>query len=341
MYHTDTFMRLVLKLDYNLLFIIFEKLPPYLQMILIMSCKDMKNTFFKYFTQKKIIKTWHYNYLYTPFQILNIIEDIISSGDFNRCKKLSLSLAYHNLLDILKWAHEYGINYDTRTGEYLAQIGNLEILEWAYEALKWGHESVWVEDICSSAAFGGHKNIIQWARNKKPPFHWDEETFSNAAANGDLNNIIWLAENGCPYSNTIGNPWNICDSAANCGKLHVLEWLFQNGIISSRETCCFAARAGHLNIVEWLCKPNDGREPIPCDKYIAASAAHGGHLNILEWVYENDYPWDTSVSNNAGGAGKLNVLIWLHEHNCPLDKETCILYSRPYKNIIEWLNQLE
>ena len=50
--------------------------------------------------------------------------------------------------------------------------------------------------ICLCAAWSGHLQVLQWARENGCP--WDEDTCSGAAHNGHLEVLRWARANGCP-----------------------------------------------------------------------------------------------------------------------------------------------
>ncbi len=49
---------------------------------------------------------------------------------------------------------------------------------------------------CTSAAFGGHLEVLQWARGQGSP--WNAQTCANAAHNGHLEMLQWARSQGCP-----------------------------------------------------------------------------------------------------------------------------------------------
>ena len=49
----------------------------------------------------------------------------------------------------------------------------------------------------ADAAFGGHLEVLKWARENDCP--WDEETCAGAAAHGHLEVLKWARANGCPW----------------------------------------------------------------------------------------------------------------------------------------------
>ena len=64
----------------------------------------------------------------------------------------------------------------------------------------------------SGAAWGGHLEVLQWARANGCP--WDERTCKRAAEGGHLKLLQWAISNGCPY-----NKENLLRFE------HVKEWL--------------------------------------------------------------------------------------------------------------------
>ena len=50
---------------------------------------------------------------------------------------------------------------------------------------------------CSSAAQGGHLEVLKWLRRKGCP--WNERTCLRAAVHGHLDVLRWAIDNGCPY----------------------------------------------------------------------------------------------------------------------------------------------
>ena len=51
--------------------------------------------------------------------------------------------------------------------------------------------------ICAFAAFGGHVDVLDWARDRGCP--WDEETCASAAEGGHLDVLRWARAKGCPW----------------------------------------------------------------------------------------------------------------------------------------------
>jgi hypothetical protein len=99
--------------------------------------------------------------------------------------------------------------------------------------------------ICLCAAWGGHLQVLQWARENDCP--WDEKTCKEAAKGGHLEVLKWAHENGCPWDE------NTCWAAAKGGHLETLKWARENGCPWNIETVRLNATNGsHLEMMKWL-----------------------------------------------------------------------------------------
>ena len=52
---------------------------------------------------------------------------------------------------------------------------------------------------------------------------WNSETFEYAALHGNLDNMKWLFENGCPWID------DTCLAASNNKHLDLLDWMIESG----------------------------------------------------------------------------------------------------------------
>ena len=78
-------------------------------------------------------------------------------------------------------------------------------------------------NICSGAAFGGHLNLLKWARENG--CDWDSLTCTAAACNGHMDILKWARENGCDWNS------DACAYAALNGHLEVLKWAREHGLL--------------------------------------------------------------------------------------------------------------
>ena len=74
-----------------------------------------------------------------------------------------------------------------------AMVGDLE----AFKAMRLAENFPWDVLTCAYAAWGGHLEVLKWARENGCP--WNRRTCSYAAAGGHLEMLQWARENGCPW----------------------------------------------------------------------------------------------------------------------------------------------
>ncbi|PRP88967.1 hypothetical protein PROFUN_02245 [Planoprotostelium fungivorum] len=75
--------------------------------------------------------------------------------------------------------------------------------------------------VCPNAAYGGHREVIQWASENG--IKCTSETFRSAAAGGHIELMAWLKEINCPWDEEVSV------FPAYLGRLDVLQWLLDNG----------------------------------------------------------------------------------------------------------------
>lgn len=106
--------------------------------------------------------------------------------------------------------------------KYCASQGYVSILEWWKQQFfttteqKYSKRYIWHLDVCGTAAYHGHKDVITWAMN-----------------------------NGCEFTLTV------CEKAAAGGHLDLLQWARNQNMPWSANTCQAASAAGHLEVLKW------------------------------------------------------------------------------------------
>lgn len=111
--------------------------------------------------------------------------------------------------------------------------------------------------------------------------NWDTETCTGPARAGKISTLVWLREEGCPWSAPV-----CATAAASNGRLAVLEWLREREKEEcpwNEDVCEAAAGYGDLAVLQWL------REEVECpwDGRSCAVAVENGHLDVLVYIYEN------------------------------------------------------
>ena len=208
---------------------------------------------------------------------------------------------------LLAWAKENGCPWEARVCMLAAWGGHLEVLRWAREQ----HHCPWDARTCASSAYGGQLEVLRWSREHG--CEWNAGTCEMAAFGGHLDVLMWAREHHCE--------WDVatCNAAAQGGHLEVLKWARENHCQWDWQTCAIAAQLGHLEILKWVLEHGCPWGP---GGTLCAYAALGGKLEVLRWLREQDYPWGTWSCASAAQGGHLESLKWLREHDCPWDANT-------------------
>ena len=143
----------------------------------------------------------------------------------------------------------------------------------------------------------------------------------------------------------------------------MLQYLLDNGCISSNETVRIAAENGHLEVLQYLVENTEYHWDIS----VSTSAAYEGHLHVLQYIRgytksshifdnnddndlkriqrrKNPCMWDETTCAFAAQAGQLHILQWMRslpkEERCPWDVRTCITSAyMGHLHILQWVLQ--
>ena len=110
---------------------------------------------------------------------------------------------------------------DRRTVRAAARWGRLGVLQWL---LVEGYD-IWNEDICWSAAQGGHLHVLKWAREHGCP--WGIDLCAEAADNGHLDVLEWARAHGCPWDGETRR-YAQSYSQMNQGAPELLAWVISH-----------------------------------------------------------------------------------------------------------------
>ena len=198
--------------------------------------------------------------------------------------------------------------------------------------------------IMNAAAFSGHLGALKYwkERTRTKESLFDEQTCAFAAYGGHLEVLVWLRENNCPWNEAT------CRCAAWGGHLDVLKYAHEKGCPWDARTCMVvAARGGHLEVLKNLHEKGCYWDASTCSE-----AAEGGHLEVLKYAHEKGSPWDEWTCSEAAKGGHLEVLKYARLHGCPFDKRTCMTAARKgqedmkrkhnvgHQEVIEYLEKL-
>lgn len=143
------------------------------------------------------------------------------------------------------------------------------------------------------------ETVMQWFLNQG--CFPSKDLLSDAASTGNLKILEVCRRNGVELSNLL------MSTAAQNGRVDVLEWLYENEELEEGlEECMLvdfsaemACVSGYLGVVKWMhskgCIWNNYR--------CARAAATGGHLELLKWLRWEDWEFDDSLGRTLVGCG--------------------------------------
>lgn len=170
---------------------------------------------------------------------IRVLQYIVDSGcvvdEAEEC-----AAAYAGNLDCLKFVYDTyrRDQLDLPKGPKLCGVaaakGNLEVLKFAHEN---GYEfDVWT---CAEAAANGHLSCLKFAHETGCP--WDVKTMHGAAVKGHLDCLAYACERGCSwYPFFLGTTADV----AAAGQLECLKYLHEHGCLWHKKTLCRALRNG-------------------------------------------------------------------------------------------------
>lgn len=234
------------------------------------------------------------------------------------------------------------IQQDNSFDEFLkaCEYGNLEMVEFFIaqcgpETEKYSHYGI------TRAAGRGQLQVIQCMIYKHNCNKVDilQSTMNIAAANGQLNILIWFHENmpEISYDNVA------FDNAAKGRHYNVLEWLTANRHDARpRFAMDWVAETGDIEMLNWL---HRNRPDVLCTENAIKFAIHAGHLDVVIWLYTNR-PEICTLTNNAmswaANDGRFDILVWLHKNRPELKCYPATLVwaaTKGHLDIVIWLSE--
>ena len=92
-------------------------------------------------------------------------------------------------LNGIKWKNKYNFEFTTKTQDYAAGFGHLEVVKW----LHYNHFEGFTTDAINGAAYFGHLEVVKWIyRNKKEAYA--ENAIENAEVSGHLEVVKFLKD---------------------------------------------------------------------------------------------------------------------------------------------------
>lgn len=209
-------------------------------------------------------------------------------------------------VEVLEWARNKGFEF-TKDHFFVAAVrGQTCILKWAGERnlLEW-----YTTGIIMTAAEWGHLPIFEWclATRRAIPV----QAGLVAAREGQLEVLIYMRER-----NLLGVHSDLWYHASNCGRIEVLDWLYNNRfqLLDRSYVLSPGVRMDRRNVLEWA-----REHGISWNESSCADAAFCGNLSLLQWLRENGCPWNVRVMIYAERKGHEHVVDWAIENGCPLE----------------------
>ena len=163
---------------------------------------------------------------------------------------------------------------------------------------------------CNSAAYNGDVNLMILIHENGCP--WDEETCAHAADGGHLDCLVYLHEHGCPWDE------RVCRYSVEMGHMNCLVYAYENGCPCTEETSEAAVDRGEIEYLVYL-----HEKGCPWYEETCVSAAEGGHLDCLAYANKHGCSWDEDTCKAAAYNGNLLCLMYANVNGCPWDADTC------------------
>jgi hypothetical protein len=160
--------------------------------------KLQKNQFVNYYLEEYARDRYPIPQLYITFENIELfivtdhLEMIKQIKMDKRQQRIFCHLsAKYGKLDLLKYAHEQGYDWDENTSSNAVEHGHLDCLKYLHE-----QGCPWDEGTCSDTALNGHLDCLQYAHEHGCP--WDKWTCAYAARKGHLECLQYAIKYKCP-----------------------------------------------------------------------------------------------------------------------------------------------
>jgi len=251
------------------------------------------------------------------------------------------AIVSHGSVALIAWAVDVArCPLDSSIPDQAARHGCVPVLEWAAK-----RGCVFDSRAAALAAAGGHDGALGWLLARGCPV--DSRAAAAAAERGHMPSLHLLCQadlSGCWDSKA-------CRAAARAGRVDVLGWLAERGLlVPDRWALEAAAGGGHLRALEFVrdaLEATDGHAP-RIGEGVGAAAAAGGHEDLVWWAARRGAhfgdlameaaaggghrhvlillrspsfgcSWSPGVAAAAAARGRVDMLRWLRSQGCPFD----------------------
>jgi hypothetical protein len=148
-------------------------------------------------------------------------------------------------INVLQWLQEHGCPWSTvPMCNHAALSGSIPMMQYARQL-----GGTVGAGTMSCAASKGHLNMCKHLHSEQCP--WDAEACADATRFGHLEVLRWLRAGDCPCDLN-----RVAEEAAAGGRLHILEYLHNEGLLDNAELLTDALKAAgawhQLAVAQWL-----------------------------------------------------------------------------------------
>ena len=216
-------------------------------------------------------------------------------------------------MDLFEIASNMGISIPSSVASLASSLGRLDLIVFLDR-----NGAQFEQDILENAAKFGHIDILKYlhcVRGEK----LTENLLRHAITYDQLESMIWLFENGCPYSMCI------LQDVACSRNFELYEWFYENlPNLFSDIVMILTVSSGSLKWTKYICE----RYPTLIQNRLMIEAASFGHLEILVYLHETfGMDVDDFAFQYSAGNGRLEVVKWIME-NAPLDVSHAVSLAR-------------
>lgn len=216
--------------------------------------------------------------------------------------------ALHGRLDCVKYLHEKGCVVKIKALLNACRNGHLACLKYLCEEC---HYDISNETpLCSEAAGYGQLECLKYLRSRDPPTRWDEHAFGGAAFKGHFHVMKYLLQ---------GDSHGSCQwdgdtlyMAVYHGNLENIKWLVENGCPADEGAASAAVRGDRLDILKYFVEHG-----LPWDHKIYIEAMKMDYFHIVKYAHEHGCPWNADVYHAAVIYRRPDCIQYLQEHGCP------------------------
>ncbi|SNW62575.1 Ankyrin-repeat protein [Orpheovirus IHUMI-LCC2] len=204
-----------------------------------------------------------------------------------------------------------------------ARYGRMDVMEWLLNP----NDAVYDELKCKDFVYNVNgRSLLLVDTDEHCKYH--EDTMAAATRYGNLDNLKWLYNIGCPLTASV-----FCHAAIHCN-LDNLKWLHQNRCPWDKYLFYGAIRIGNIDNIKWLIS-NGYHER--CDhRYSFIIAIETNNVSLMTFIIDKftvemeEYFYEVAVDANS-----LNAIKLLADIRCPLQS------NKRLNNLLIERNNLE